>query len=57
MCVFNGIIMRLGQDFNHFGHNLLLEKIFIVTSETECWIKLFSEGHIFFKTFFFSMFL
>ena len=51
MCVVNGILMRLGQDFSRFGHNLLLEKIFLVTSETECWTKLFSDSHIFFTFF------
>ena len=30
MCVFNGVFMRLGPDFSRFGHNLLLEKIFLV---------------------------
>ena len=29
--------MRLGPDFSRFGHDLLLEKIFLVTRETECW--------------------
>ena len=37
--------MRLGQDFSPFGHDLLLEKIFLVTRETECWTKLFSDSH------------
>ena len=35
MCVFNGVFMRLGQDFSHFGHkgiscrvrNRILDKI------------------------------
>ena len=40
--------MHLGQDFSTFGHNLLLEKIFLVTRETKCWTKLFSDGHNFF---------
>ena len=40
MCVFNGFFMHLGQDFSPFGNNLLLEKIFLVTQETECWTKL-----------------
>ena len=40
MCVFNGFFMHLGPDFSPFGHNLLLEKIFLVTRETECWTKL-----------------
>ena len=31
MCVFNGVFMHLGQDFSPFGHDLLLEKIFLVT--------------------------
>ena len=30
MCVFNGDFICLGPDFNRFGHNLLLEKIFLV---------------------------
>ena len=34
--------MHLGPDFSPFGQNLLLEKIFLVTRETECWTKLFS---------------
>ena len=29
--LFNGGFMSLGQDFGLFGHNLLLEKIFLVT--------------------------
>ena len=31
MCVFNGVFMHLGPDFSPFGHDLLLEKIFLVT--------------------------
>ena len=27
---FNSFFMRLGPDFSRFGHNLLLEKIFLV---------------------------
>ena len=49
--------MRLGQDFICFGHHLLLEKIFLVTGETKCSTKLFSDSHIFFLLFFYSMFL
>ena len=30
MCVFNGFFMHLGPDFSPFGHDLLLEKIFLV---------------------------
>ena len=56
MCVFNGVFMQLGPDFSPFGHDLLLEKIFLVTRETECWTKLFSDSNDFF-TFFYSMFL
>ena len=41
MCVFNGGFMHLGPDFSPFGHDFLLEKIFLVTRETECWTKLF----------------
>ena len=52
MCVFNGVIMHLGPDFSPFGHDLLLEKIFLVTRETECWTKLFSDSHDFFLIFF-----
>ena len=40
--------MHLGPDFSPFGHDLLLEKIFLVTRETECWTKLFSDSHNFF---------
>ena len=43
--------MRLGQDFSRFGHDLLLEKIFLVTRETECWTKLFSDSHDIFLLF------
>ena len=49
--------MHLGPDFSPFGHDLLLEKIFLVTQETECWTKLFSDSHDFFLLFFYSMFL
>ena len=52
MCVFNGVFMHLGPDFSPFGHDLLLEKIFLVTRETECWTKLFSDSHDFFYFFF-----
>ena len=45
MCVFNGVFMLLGPDFSPFGHDLLLEKIFLVTRETECSTKLFSDSH------------
>ena len=51
MCVFNGVFMHLGPDFSPFGHDLLLEKIFLVTRETECWTKLFSDSHDFFTFF------
>ena len=44
--------MHLGPDFSPFGHDLLLEKIFLVTRETECWTKLFSDSHDFFTFFF-----
>ena len=44
--------MHLGPDFSPFGHILLLEKIFLVTRETECWTKLFSDSHDFFYFFF-----
>ena len=37
--------MHLGPDFSH---DLLLEKIFLFTRETECWTKLFSDSHNFF---------
>ena len=37
ICVFSWGFMRLGQDFSRFGHNLLLEKIFLVVGEIECW--------------------
>ena len=48
MCVFNGGFMHLGPDFSPFGHDFLLEKIFLVTRETQCWIKLFLDSHNFF---------
>ena len=51
MCVFNGIFMHLGPDFSPFGHDILLEKIFLVTRETECWTKMFSDSHDFFTFF------
>ena len=51
MCVFNGVFMYLGPDFSPFGHDLLLEKIFLVRRETECWTKLFSDSHDFFYFF------
>ena len=51
MCVCNGGFMHLGPDFSFFCHNLLLEKIFLVTRETEWWTKLFSESHDFFTFF------
>ena len=51
MCVFNGFFMHLGPDFSPFGQNLLLEKIFLVTQETECWTKLLSDSHDFFYFF------
>ena len=57
MCVFNGVFMHLGPDFSPFGHDFLLEKICLVTRETECWTKLFSGSHDFFTFFFYSMFL
>ena len=44
--------MHLGPDFSPFGHDRLLEKIFLVTRETECWTKLFSDRYDFFFTFF-----
>ena len=34
MCVFNGVFMHLGPDFSPFGHDLSLEKIFLVMRET-----------------------
>ena len=43
--------MHLGPDFSPFGHNLLLEKMFLVKRETECWTKLFSDSHDFFYFF------
>ena len=43
--------MHWGPDFSPFGHDLLLEKIFLVTRETECWTKLFSDSHNFFYFF------
>ena len=49
--------MHLGPDFRTFGHDLLLEKIFLVMRETKCWTKLFSDSHDFFLLFFYSMFL
>ena len=43
--------MHLGPDFSPFGHDLLLEKIFLVTQETKCWTTLFSDSHNFFTFF------
>ena len=43
--------MHLGPAFSPFGHDLLLEKIFLVTRETECCTKLFSDSHDFFTFF------
>ena len=43
--------MHLGPDFSPFRHDLLLEKILLVTRETECWTKLFSDSHDFFDFF------
>ena len=43
--------MHLGPDFSRFGDYLLLEKIFLVTAETKCWTKLFSDSHDFFLLF------
>ena len=57
MCVFNGGFMHLGPYFSPFGHNLLLKNIFLVTRETECCTKLFSDSHDFFLLFFYRMFL
>ena len=37
--------MHLGPDFSPFGLILLREKIFLVTRETECWTKLFTDSH------------
>ena len=51
MCVFNGVFKHLGPDFSSFGHDLLLEKVFLVMGETECWTKLFSDSHNFFTFF------
>ena len=48
---FNGVFMHLGPDFSPFGNDFLLEKIFLVTRETECWTKLFSDSHDFFTFF------
>ena len=57
MCFFYGVFMHLGPDFSPFGHDLLLEKIFLVRRETEYWTKLFSDSHDFLLLFFYSMFL
>ena len=43
--------MHFGPDFCPFGHDLLLEKMFLVTRETEYWTKLFSDSHDFFTFF------
>ena len=40
-----GFFMHLGPDFSPFGHDLLLEKIFLVTGETKCWTIFFSDSH------------
>ena len=45
--------MHLGPDFSPFGHNLLLEKIFLVMRETECLLdKIVFRQSRFFFTFF-----
>ena len=44
---FKGGFMRQGPDFSRFGHNRLLEKIFLVARGTECWTNLFSDSHDF----------
>ena len=33
--------MHLGPDFRPFGHDPMLEKIFLVTRETKCWKNCF----------------
>ena len=43
--------MHLGPDFSPFGNDLLIEKIFLVTRETKCWTRLFSDSHDFFTFF------
>ena len=43
--------MHLGPDFSPFCHDILLEKIFLVMRETECWTKLFSDSHVYFTFF------
>ena len=43
--------MHMRPNFSPFGHDLLLENIFLVTRETECWTKLFSDNHNFFYFF------
>ena len=53
MCVLNGGFMRLGLGFSRFGHDVLLEKIFLVA-----WDKIvFRQSRFFFYFFFYSMFL
>ena len=51
---FNGVLCVLDEISVVFGHNLLLEKIFLVKRETECCTKLFSDNYVFFLK---SMFL
>ena len=52
-CVLMGIFMHLGPDFSPFGHNLLLEKIFLVMRETECLLDkiVFRQSQFFFYFF------
>ena len=43
--------MRLGPDFSRFGHDLLLEKIFLATQETNAGQNCFQTVTIFFYFF------
>ena len=49
--------MHLGPDFNPFGHDLLLEKIFLVSENSNAGQNCFQTVKIFFNFFFYSMFL
>ena len=49
--------MRLGPDFSRFGHNLLLEKIFLSLEKPNAGHNCFQQSHFFYLHFFFSTFL
>ena len=45
---FNGVLCVWDEISVVFGHDLLLEKIFLVKPDTECCTKLFSDSYVFF---------